>query len=80
MKALSNRSLYTINNKAAVWTLGLTILSAINLEDLSTLYRDGGQIDCAQVKRLVESVGNQSIRIVLAKMLKPAVYERASFT
>lgn len=58
----------------------MTILSAINLQDLSILYKDGAQIDYVQLKQLVDSVSNESIRIVLGKMLKQAVYERTSFT
>lgn len=45
LKAINTRALYNISNKAAVFTLGLTLLSVINCKDMSYLYKDNLSID-----------------------------------
>lgn len=80
LKALSTRSVYNISNKAAVFTLGMTILSAMSLTDLTYVYKDGTSIDYAEIKVLSDNIKNEEMKNVLSKMLKPAHYERISFT
>lgn len=79
LKAINSRSLYNLSNKAAVFTLGMSILSAMSLADLTYIYKDGNVVDLAEIKSLLEKIPTEEMRNVLSKMLKAAPYERISF-
>jgi hypothetical protein len=47
-----------LSNKAGVFTLGMSILSAMSLKDLTYLYKDGTSIDYSEMKVLIEKIKN----------------------
>ena len=70
-----------LNNKSGVFTLAISILHLLNLKPLTYLYDlDEMTIDFPSLNKLVDAVSDDDIRHILRKMVKPAAYERITFT
>ena len=81
LKAMKCTTHIVLNNKAGVFTLALTILHLINLKPMNFLYDlEEMSIDYTTLNALVDSISDDDIRHIVRKMVKPAAYERITFT
>jgi hypothetical protein len=81
LKALKCTTHVVLNNKAGVFTLALSILHLINLKPINFLYDfEELAIDFTALNKLVDSISDDDIRHIIRKMVKPAAYERITFT
>lgn len=75
LKNMRNKSLQSHGNKVAVFSLGVTLLNVLLLEDMGDLYQEGEMnVDLEELGRRLLRVGNPQMKDILTKMLKAAPY------
>jgi hypothetical protein len=70
-----------LTNKAAVFTLGVTLMNMITLQEMSQIYDYGSYtVNGELLQEEIRKIGDVDLRTILSKMLRMHSYERITFT